>query len=471
MEGVLDVWIARDPAAVERWMKGLPAGRARDGILVEYALVAARHPGARFEELAGQVDALPISWGRRLATSCVAEEWGRLDPAAAAAWVQKYSPQKHAAERITSATFTLEESLESPGVFSQDNPENNDRSLHPFAARSETGLEGVEWMSEARYVALGAIAKSWAATDLEAARRWSEALPDSEERRHAMLAVGERWVASDPAGALEYARGQPGAVWRDDWLELVASERIMTDLPAARRVMDLLSPANRDEVQSRVLAKLAETQPETVAADVLRAMLALDWEQARNMYSSTLWSLTRRWTEKDPRGAVAWAASIEREEERTCVLGVLGCQWAGADPRAALAWAADLPASARGPVLTTVACSVASADRELALRIAGMDAGAERIQILCSVGTEWARQEPQAALAWAQAQSPIQDRERCLMAVLKGWAERDPAGARAQLGWFAEETSKPYALRMIENVQLRNERAALRDRLLGKEGK
>src|SRR5213078_3220214 len=111
---------------------------------------------------------------------------------------------------------------------------------------------------EARLSALVNIAHSWAASDLAAARLWSENLEDPIERASTMSIVGGIWAESDPRAVLDYARAHPEAEWRDNWLCIVAKTLVTRDRAAADSVVGLVSPASRDRVQVHILESLVK---------------------------------------------------------------------------------------------------------------------------------------------------------------------------------------------------------------------
>jgi RNA polymerase sigma factor (sigma-70 family) len=456
MEATLELWFARDAAAVEAWMKGLPAGVARDWTLAEYVLVAARRPGAPFESLAAQADTLGISQGRRAAVCRLAEEWARRDPKAATAWVLRLpaSLPKPASE---GPTFTL------------DQPRFEESLLLPLASQQEPpALEAAAFLGDVRRFALARIAISWADSDLDAARRWSESLPEAAERNYAMNYIGEAWAKSDAPAALEFARAHPGAEWRDTWLEFVALEMVAGDRSGAEAVVRLASPEQRPGILSQVLRKWGELHPREVGLDTLRTLFAEG--ASLQSYSGFVWDLTRTWASQDPRAAAAWAMGIDHASTRQLVLRAVGTAWAEQDPRAVIEWAAGVPEPVRDQVLVATATVLIGKDRDLALELASrltVDAG--KIQVLIEIGTAWARQAPDQALAWAKSLRLEDGRDFSIAAVLSGWAETDAEQARREVGSIVDEQSRSAALQGIEESRRQAERKALRKSLLRRE--
>jgi RNA polymerase sigma factor (sigma-70 family) len=457
MEATLDIWFARDAAAVESWMKSLPAGVARDGILVEYALVAARQPGARFESLAAEVDTLGASRERRIAVTRVAEEWARRDPRAAIAWVLQLPPQDPQ-RNLEGMSFTLEQ------------PRSPENYLPPLASQSNgESLADAELLGDIRLGALARIAGAWAAADLEAARQWSESLSEAGEARRTMGVIGEVWAKSDSQGALEYARAHPEAPWRDLWLEQVAVELVATDRAAAERVAQLASPESRMNILSRILLIWGELRPREVGIDTLRTMIA-GGDTILESHSGTIVELTRAWSGQDPRDAAAWAMSLEKEPIREAALLSIGTAWAQTDPRAVLDWAAGVPETIRWRIFRPAVVALAAEDPDLALRAAARLRDNEgRVQTLKEIGAEWAKKAPDLALAWAKSRSPIDERDHYIQAVLGGVAERDADQAQRELASIVDDELKEFARQEIEENKLLAKRKALRKSLLHRE--
>jgi RNA polymerase sigma factor (sigma-70 family) len=449
LEIALGTWLLRDAAAVDAWFHGLPAGEARDAVAAEYAIAASRLNHGRFEDHAALLDGLPRTWARWVAAGFVAAEWARKDSRSAAAWILKLPPSNIDPSDPAQPPFTL--------TFSESQPPN----LDPFASIQDRAP-----VKEDRQVALGKIARSWAAADLDAARRWSEGLPNELDRGEAMRAVAEVWVKTDSRAVLDYALAHPGADWRDSWLRIVAVDLARRDPAGAEVVVRRVSPEDQLAVLSDVLSAWARERPDQAGPAVVRAMAPFD--DLNRELQTPLWTSAYSWATRDPRAAAAWAAGIKRADIREYALSTVGFAWMRSDPRAVLEWAATLPKEpARDELLRWAGVELAGTDIPLALRIATQMPADNREEALRRVGAEWGKQDPEIALAWARSLTPVEVRDACVITVLTGWAMRDPNAARAAIGSLVDETLKPQALALIQTAWMEVERARLRKQLLG----
>jgi RNA polymerase sigma factor (sigma-70 family) len=467
LESVLDAWYRRDAPAVHAWAKALPSGPARNAVVVDLAIVASRQDPGCCADLAAILDALPPSWSRRVATARVAQEWATRDPKAAAAWILKL-PARGPGDEVAVPTFTLDDPRSDPGLpplatidqdalFDKDHPE--------YATPRRKANELVE----ARLSALSNIARSWAASDLAAARLWSEGLEDPTERAEAMEAVGEVWAASDSRSVLDYARAHPEAEWSGGWLCIAATNLISRDPAAAESLMRLVPPALRDGLWSQVLQSLGRERPEEAAREAIAVLLQRDWKVVQGHYNGVLWTHLTTWTQRDPAGAAACAESLPKSPLQETVIGIIGQAWARSDPRAVLDWAQRLPEESRGRLVGLAVAELAPSDLDRARRTAmTLTEQAGRGEALYGVATAWGRTAPETALAWARSM-PSQERDGCISNVLVAWAEKDADAARAQLGDILNEETRGETLLAIHASRMGTERARLRESLLRRE--
>jgi RNA polymerase sigma factor (sigma-70 family) len=465
-ETVLDAWYRREPAEVETWMKGLPPGVARDAVVVEVAIVASRLDPERSEDLAAILDTLPPGWSRRVATARVAEQWATRDPKAAAAWILKLPPHGPG-EKVGTPTFTLAEPGADPGLaplatINDDVVTERDVPTLVEARPKENDL------AEARMSALMKIAQSWAASDLAAARLWSEGLEDPLERAKTMEIIGGVWAGIDPRAALDYARAHPGAEWRDDWLEMVAERLVLSDRDAAESILRMVSPASSDQIRSQVLRCLATERPEEAARETVAIMLHRDWEDAQLHYYNALWESLAAWTQRDAGSVVAFANAIQESKVKETAISIIGHTWAALDPVAALDWVLQLPGEAKDDLLGTLVGELAATDLERAWRMAADLSPLSRSRATYGIATAWAQTAPETALAWARSM-PGRERDWCIRHVLSAWAKRDADAALAQVSSIGDEVARVEATRAIHESRIWAARAKLRTSLLGRE--
>lgn len=145
-------------------------------------------------------------------------------------------------------------------------------------------------------------------------------------------------------------------------------------------------------------------------------------------------SILRSWAAKDPKAAGEYVTGTILEEgsqdgwalQRT--IGSVASEWAKSDPEAALAWAKSLPEDVSGNALESVIEHFTSQDPEKAAEVAMGLEGDKKIEALQSIADQWSRTDPEAAVAWAEGLEG-DARDRALEEALQGLAYKDPAAA------------------------------------------
>ena len=109
-------------------------------------------------------------------------------------------------------------------------------------------------------------------------------------------------------------------------------------------------------------------------------------------------------------------------------------EWAKQDPDAALAWASTLPEGKRAGAYNGVLGSLAVTDPQRASAMAlELEAGKDRSDLLGNIAQSWGKKDPQEALAWVDGLEEGAEREVALGKTLNGWAQAEPAEAAAFL--------------------------------------
>lgn len=110
--------------------------------------------------------------------------------------------------------------------------------------------------------------------------------------------------------------------------------------------------------------------------------------------------------------------------------GGVAKEWAKQDPDAALAWAKGLPDNARGGALEQVLGGIAMENPSKAAGMAlDMEEGKDRTALIGNVAGKWAATNPQEALTWANGLTNADERTQAQRSALGGWADKDPASA------------------------------------------
>jgi hypothetical protein len=194
------------------------------------------------------------------------------------------------------------------------------------------------------------------------------------------------------------------------------------ELPALYAdVKDIKDAFRRRAFRSALIAEWAVSNPQ--------AALAYLTEKDQTMVAQLL----REWLRLDPNGAVT-ALLAGNEKQRGNLRSVLA-DIAHLVPERLAEVLSVLPKSqSRWDTTGQEAFALfAQKDPEAARRAAESVTGPLRAQALAGVAKSWAEKEGEAALKWAQAMPPGEDRDAVLKAVLTGWAKTDPMAALDQI--------------------------------------
>jgi hypothetical protein len=156
----------------------------------------------------------------------------------------------------------------------------------------------------------------------------------------------------------------------------------------------------------------------------------------------------------DPARATAWLADpanklVDFPFMGHILAGTIGREWLRRDPDAALAWAAQLPDSQRGGAYTGILVTLAGTDPARAASAAAqLEPGDTRRNLLADIGESWARTDPAAALTWVQSLSP-EDRPAALRDSMASWAASDPAAAARHVANLPPEQINASVLKAV----------------------
>ena len=145
----------------------------------------------------------------------------------------------------------------------------------------------------------------------------------------------------------------------------------------------------------------------------------------------------------DPARAAAWLANPENSLLRQPWMGAMlsrsiAEQWARQDPDAALAWASTLEPEQRSGAYAGIINNIMESDPQRAADLAMSLDGYDRPKLLGQIAESWAAQDPVEAVAWANSLS-AGDREESLQEALGSWAASDPSKAAAYVDQMPEQ--------------------------------
>ncbi|MEM8952948.1 MAG: hypothetical protein AAGD22_02240 [Verrucomicrobiota bacterium] len=221
----------------------------------------------------------------------------------------------------------------------------------------------------------------------------------------------------------------------DRWKELMVfadSLKSAADVEAAIRELDEM-PQDIDSYVARffLYSQLGDDDPESALARLAEG-------GSNNMGGMAAESIISSWAGRDAESAAAYLMTQVdengefRDQERRQVRSVAN-EWARTDPEAAMAWVMGLDEGARRVSAGAVLGQWANQDASAAAAfVDGLDDASQRGGMVAAVAAQWGRQDTDAAMAWARGLEG-DERAGAVASVLDAWASQDVEVAARQL--------------------------------------
>lgn len=301
----------KDPDGALAWLRSLPEGsERRAGFQQMIGKVSTTHPLLAIEV----AEQLPRGDLRTDAVRRVVAEWIQREPEAALAWLRAMPAGEPRERVILAASGRLAES-------------------DPVAAwRLAKELKG-----GSKSVAIGQIARMWAAQNTPDALAWAGQL-EGRERADFLTGVVSGLAQSAPRVAAGYLGELPDDLRVPAAQTVAAQWAALEPAGAAAWAAGLTDGALRERVLNQVAVQWADIDGESAG----RWLTSLPAGTARD---AALQACARQLSHEVPAKAVALAASIHDPAQREPVLGELVRRWLTSDRRSAETWllASTLP--------------------------------------------------------------------------------------------------------------------------------
>jgi hypothetical protein len=332
------------------------------------------------------------------------------------------------------------------------------------------------------------IFSQWASRDATAARQAALAMPDSPMKVKALSGALQQWVATDPMAALGWLEALPVDSSVYNSRKAVFRQVLNQDFDIAKAFIEAESdPVSRREILSHLYVNnLAWNRSyeeiesmldwmgsvatgslyDQNVSDVLGAMAESDSGRAvdfmlqmppGNARMNALGTIARIMAGQDPVAALAFAQSLEYEDEQRRALSNIGNQL----PRHGVANASELIASSEDPLVQQLLAGRmvgewGKYDREAALAfVESLSDDQARYTAVGSILNHWIQSEPVEAMDYMQAALPQDRLSSNLSAAFSQWARQDPAqavvwldqlpaGARAQQANIYNRVAQAY---------------------------
>ena len=186
-------------------------------------------------------------------------------------------------------------------------------------------------------------------------------------------------------------------------------------------------------------------------------------------------TILKSWASNDPALAAEYLAENASEFSTPTILGrrgtggnaagTIATEWARQDPVAALAWAKDLSGSGQTAAVANVLREVANEDPLAAIAMANTLGGEEQSSAYGAIASEWAKTDWEAMESWANGLSTAK-RDAALEQAIQGLAASDPQAAGEQALLFDEGDARDNAIEVSVRSWSREEPLAAMSFLL-----
>jgi hypothetical protein len=170
-------------------------------------------------------------------------------------------------------------------------------------------------------------------------------------------------------------------------------------------------------------------------------------------------TILQSWASKDPAGAAQYYAQNPREFAMMGMMGgrgpmggqggagIIASEWARQDPTAAMAWASSLTTE-KGQAMEGVIGEVAKSDPAKAAEMVKQMAPGDQADAYRSVAAQYGAKDFTSAQSWIQT-LPADDQASALASAIGGLSNTDPVAAAQQISLMAASESKD---RVIDDV-------------------
>lgn len=172
-------------------------------------------------------------------------------------------------------------------------------------------------------------------------------------------------------------------------------------------------------------------------------------------------TILQSWASKDPEGAAKYYSENPREFAMMGVMGggrgpmgmgggasTIASEWARQDPAAAMAWASTLSGNEKGSAMTAVVREVANSDPAKAWSMVNSMDADEQSRAYSEIASRWAGKDFAAAEAMIRG-LPTDQQAEAMASAINGLSRTDPQQAAAKAAAMAAGEERDNALRSV----------------------
>lgn len=256
----------------------------------------------------------------------------------------------------------------------------------------------------------------WATTDVDAAATYIDSIDD--ERRSQMYTAGllQGVMVNGAEEAMQFISAMPeDNEMRGRYTAMVATEMLEQGVDSARAWADGLSDPS---LKSGALSTVASEY----ASQDLNAAVSWVTDYAGEDYGSrAVTEVAETWAESDPRAVLEWAGNLPESAQAGAIAEALD-EWTERDPMAASEYLRDMPASeAKDNAIEGFATELAREDPTAAIAWAETIGDQElRLETLTEVAQSWYRRDQTEAANWLEASELPQEMQQAVQEAQSG---------------------------------------------------
>jgi len=248
-------------------------------------------------------------------------------------------------------------------------------------------------------------------------------------------------------------------------------KEILADRDPLNRVQRLMSYVNglSPKEMPEALIALQESAPQWdphmkmavgllltrwAAADSNAAFAHVEQMKDKGHARDATFSILRALASQDPQRALEWMSGQGKDMAKDgwmghALAGTIASEWVRQDPDAALAWANSLPKNQRQGALGGALETIAASNPvEAAQRLLELDPGEAREKAAGNIDNLWAKRAPQEAMEWAMTLEG-DDKESAMSKALGGWASSEPDEAASFINGIPVEERTDSQVREV----------------------
>lgn len=380
--------------------------------------------------------ALPQN-GRMQALQGIMAGWAETDPASAARWAKKLGPNE----------AWLFSSIARAWV------EKDPSAASAWVIEMPEGKQRIQFLES--------LGQAWGAKNPKEALAWAEKIQQEADRQAAIGGIVQSWAMQDYAPALQFAEGQADSKWKEQLLgkaifgwcfrDRPAAEKWVKELPDGelKKAMEVAlnqAPVIRRRVVPTPKGGPVESRkrptPNVETPAELAKILEAPVNQARQ---EAIRQYVLQWFDRDKKKATQWVSAKLKGYVLGVNAGIVAREWSKQDLPAAAEWIRQIPPFFRDFVARMGAEWATERPQEVAQAVLKWPDENRRQAIIRGVCEAWAKKDPTAALAWAEALPVGETRKGALKGLAIGWSQLDAAGCSAWVEKITDENEKKEA--------------------------